>query len=843
MERNACAGASGEIGEKGIGRKRRLASLLVTSTILGSAGLFVPIIVDARQQPAGQTVNFNIPAQSLRSAINAFTRTTGWEVGFTSAAVDGKRSITVSGSMAPAQALRTLVAGTGVSVRISGPSMAALVAGSATADGGVAADGSLVLEPITVEGQNDGTNGIVATRSSTGTKTDTPILEVPQTVNVVTRKEMDDRGATDFNAAVAYTPGIRAIDYPGGQGSPDVYVRGFRAFNLFALYKDGLRTGFNNYDTDIEQFAYERMDILKGPSSVLYGQAAPGGLVNMTTKRPTETPIHEIQTTYGTYNRKQIGVDLGGPVNEDGTFLYRLTGLWRDSDTQIDYSPDNRIYVAPAFTWKPDESTSLTILGSYQKTEKGGSEQSLPMVGTIYPYITRSGSFPSSLYLGEPDVTHYDVENTTIGYEFMHEFDNGWTFKQNARYMHSDVDYVYSGYRSSTDESTATFGFQDRPKSSDTFLIDNNISGAIELGGVTHSLLFGADFGYYDASETRRNGASHTIDIDNPVYGAEVEWESELSADTRSKVAQLGLYVQDQIKLDNWVLTLGGRFDHVKQTEYNFYSNTKYASQGYDDEVDTSTDNAFTGRIGLGYLFDSGIAPYISYSTSFQPTTGTDYNGDMFEPTTGQQWEAGVKYQPLGWNGLFSASIFQITQQNVTTSDPDNSGYSIQEGEVRSRGFELEAKTELIDGLNLMAGYAYTDARTTKDNENSSGVSKVGKRQQSVPYHQASLWLDYQFGQDALLGLKVGAGVRYVGSSMAAVNTSTGYQAKVPGYTLLDASISYDFGAKNPELKGLSLIVSGTNLTDEKYFTPGFYSNTVFYGNRRAANATLSYKW
>jgi iron complex outermembrane receptor protein len=329
-----------------------------------------------------------------------------------------------------------------------------------------------MLQPITVAAEATAANGIVAKGSRVGTKTDTPILEVPQTVNVITRKEMDQRGATDFNSIVSYTPGIRAIDYPGGQGAPDIYLRGFRAFNLFSMYRDGLRSGFNQYDTDVEQYALEQIDVLKGPSSVLYGQGAPGGIVNMTSKRPTDEPLHEVQTQYGSFNRKQIAVDLGGPVNTDGTVLYRMTGLYRDSDTQIDHSPDDRLYIAPAVTLKPDEATSLTILGSYQKTKKGGAEQSLP---------TRSGSFPSSLFLGEPGVTHYDVANTSVGYEFKHEFDSGWTFKQNARYMHADVDYISSGYRSFTD-TTATFGFQDRPKSTNSYLIDNNLSGTIETG-------------------------------------------------------------------------------------------------------------------------------------------------------------------------------------------------------------------------------------------------------------------------------------------------------------------------------------------------------------------------
>ncbi len=814
----------------------RAALLLATSVLTTCATSFSGTA--SAQQAAERAYTFAIPAKPIRQAMNDIGRATGIAIIFNETEKASKVGKPVSGSLTASQAISTLLSGSGLTYAFTNGTTVTVIDPTLRSDAG-AADGSTMLQPITVAGEATATNGIVAKGSRVGTKTDTPILEVPQTVNVITRKEMDQRGATDFNLIVSYTPGIRAIDYPGGQGAPDIYLRGFRAFNLFSMYRDGLRSGFNQYDTDVEQFALEQIDVLKGPSSVLYGQGAPGGIVNMTSKRPTDTPLHEVETQYGSFNRKQIAVDLGGPVNTDGTVLYRLTGLYRDSGTQIDHSPDDRLYIAPAVTLKPDEATSLTILGSYQKTKKGGAEQSLPMVGTIYPYTTRSGSFPSSLFLGEPGVTHYDVANTSVGYEFKHEFDSGWTFKQNARYMHADVDYISSGYRSFAD-TTATFGFQDRPKSTNSYLIDNNLSGTIETGPLTHDLLVGLDYGYYDGKESRRGGANHAVDIDNPVYGAPVVWNALLTTDTRSKVSQVGLYAQDQVKWDCWVLTLGGRFDHVKNTEYNFYSNTVYATP---DEVAEATANAFTGRVGLGYLFDSGLAPYISYATSFQPTSGTDFNGDMFDPTTGEQWEAGVKYQPSSWNGFLSASIFQINQQNVTTTDPSHSGYSIQEGEVRSRGFELEAKTELTDGLSLTAGYSYTDARVTKDNKNASGVSKVGTRMPSVPYHQASLWLEYAFQQEALAGLSVGAGVRYVGSSMAVVNTTNGSQTEVPGYTLLDAAISYDFGAANKDFDGLSLKVAGTNLTDEKYFTPGFYANSVFYGNRRTVNATLSYKW
>ncbi|WP_404482445.1 TonB-dependent siderophore receptor [Novosphingobium sp. BL-52-GroH] len=815
-----------------------LLALTACAAALAVGSIAVPNAALAQTASARQ-FDLDIPAQDLNTALLVLTQRASLQIVYEADKVAGRRSTAVKGRMAPIEALSRLLTGSGLTFRMTGANRVTIEQAPQ------AADSAIQLGPVRVEGDSAAGGsaslmqqsasvsppGYVATRTATGSKTDTSILDVPQTVNVVTRDEMDDRGVTDFNAAIAYTPGIRAVDYPGGQGSPDIYIRGFRAFNLYGLYKDGLRSGFNQYDTDIEQFAYERIDILKGPASILYGQAAPGGLVNLITKRPTEKPYHELQLEGGRFGRKQVAADVSGSLSGDGALTYRLTGLYRDSGTQIDHSPDDRIYIAPALTWKPADGTSLTVRGNYQRTVKGGAEQSLPMVGTIFPYTTRTGRFPSSLFLGEPGITRYEVNNYTIEYDFSQVFGE-WTFRQNARYSHADVDYVASGYRSFT-ETTATFGFQKRPKTTDSFLIDSNVAGTVMTGTIEHNLIVGLDYGQYDGKESRRGATNHVIDIANPVYGAPVVWNVNLTTDTRSRVVQTGIYAQDQLKLGGWVLSIGGRQDWVGSKDNNYLAST----------LSKADDHAFTGRVGLIYQFENGLAPYVSYSTSFQPSSGVDFSGNSFKPTTGRQWEGGLKYQPLGFNGLFTASLFEITQRNVTTTDPVNSGYSIQEGEVRSRGFEFEGKANLLHGLNLMAAYSYTDAIVTEDNANASGISKVGSRMASVPHHQASAWLDHAFDRGFADGLKLGGGVRYIGSSMGVMNTTSGIQYDVPGYTLFDAAISYDFGRQLPGANGLTLTVSGTNLTDKRYFTPGFYYNSVFYGNRRAINARLSYRW
>ncbi len=819
---------------RGNALRNRTMVLLAATMMAGFAVVGTGVTPAAAQALAGRQHSFDIPTKPIRQAMNDIVRTTGINVVFPETPVASTTGNSVRGTMSTSQAISTLLSGSGLQFSFTNANTVTIISDIPADSAGVTGDAT-ALAPIILAGDAGGVNGYVAESSKTGTKTDTPILEVPQTINVVTRKEMDDRGVTDFNSAVAYTPGVRMIDYPGGQGMPDIYLRGFRAIGQFANYRDGLRNGFNSYDSDIEMYAFDRLDVLKGPSSVLYGQATPGGLVNATTKRPTETPLREVELQYGSFNRKQTALDFGGPANDDGTFLYRLTGLYRDSGTQIDHSPDDSFYIAPAFTWKPDDATSFTLLSNYQKTTKGGGEQSLPMDNTIFNNGVR---IPSSTYLGVPGLTEWKVEGESVGNEFKHEFDNGWTYRQNARFSHSKVDYtagfIWDWPTALVNGHFANIGTQKRPKTINSFLFDNNVSGEIETGPVTHTITLGADYGYYSGKESRANSSNFiTIDVLDPVYGGPALTYDPLWSDERTVTSQFGIYAQDQLKWDNWILSLGGRYDWVNGKIYDNLS----------DSVTKTDDAAFSGRIGLGYMFDNGIVPYVSYATSFQPDSTIDFSGSPFEPTTGQQYEAGVKYQPIGWNALFTASVFQITQQNVTTADPLHVGYAVQQGEIRSRGFELEAKANLTGELSLTAGYSYTDARVTEDNPNTSGVSAIGSRSASVPYHTASFWLDYALQDDTFDGLRLGAGLRYIGSSMAVMDTTTGSQVKVPGHTLLDASIAYDFGAKNADLNGLTLAISGTNLTDEKYFTPSFYSNTVVYGNRRAINATLAYKW
>ncbi|WP_312932018.1 TonB-dependent siderophore receptor [Pseudomonas sp.] len=790
----------------------------VTALALGAVASPVLFAATAQQ--------YAIAPGPLSQVLSSFAARSGINLAIDPALVQGRQSAGLQGEFPLQAGFTRLLAGSGLQAVDQGNGVYVLAALPRTA-AAVELEATQIVDTRSSDGGANGpVQGYVAKRTTVGTKTDTPINEIAQSISVVTRDEMDQRGVQDFNAAVAYTPGIRALDYAGGQGAPDIFLRGFRAFNLFGLYQDGLRTGFNQYDTNFETFGLERVDVVKGPASVLFGQMAPGGVVNMTSKRPQETPIRHVELQGGSFDRRQVGLDVGDQLDSDGTLFGRLVLLQRDSDTQVKHAPDDRTYVAPSLTWKPNDANTLTLLTSYSKSRTGGSEQSFPVIGTVRssPY----GHIASDIDLGWKG-SYYRSENTSIGVQYEHLFDNDWKFQQNLRYMHSNVGYLSSGpdVVLNDDGRTQDIGLQLRPKNSDTFLIDNNLQGLVDTGPLQHTLLAGLDYSHYKAHETRRNGDPdpdvEMIDLYRPVYGGGALWYDPLQRDTDTRLQQVGVYLQDQIKLDRWALTLGGRQDWSTAREEGLYFGT--------EQVDTvQRDHKFTGRVGLAYLFDNGITPYASYSTSFQPNPEADRSGKLFEPTEGRQYEVGVKYQPPGFDAFVTVSAFDLQQKNVSTTDPVNPGFSVQSGEVRSRGVEIEGKASLSRELNLLASYAYLDAEITEDNR------FQGNTPRAIPRNTAGVWLDYTLADGALKGAGVGVGQRYVGSSYNVQNT-----VKTPHYMLTDATVRYDLAGIG--LDGTKVSVTASSLFDKHYFQPGFYEDSVLYGNRRNVIATVSYDW
>lgn len=802
----------------------RLPGFLLGGLALGwSMFAAPPAALGDSLEPTVQDRPLAIPALPLGEALTRFGQQTGLQILYSPDLVSDRRSRALSGRMTPAAALAELLNGTGLSFDLR-DRMVTIGRPPETAD---------ILPALTVEGRPppSGRAASLASADRSVGRTETPVEDLPQGLSVVTRADLDQRDVQDINGALAYSAGVRPIDYPGGQGAIDVYVRGFRQSSEAVLI-DGLRSGYNPYGLEYEPFGVERVEVLKGPASAIYGAMPPGGAIALTSKRPTDDPLHRLQFQVGRHDRRQVSADFSDRIDAGGSLRYRLTALTRRSGTQIDHTPDDRLYVAPALSWSAGEGTEITLLASLLDFRKMGAEQSFPVSGTVLdnPY----GRLDSSLFLGYPGVSSYRSRTLSAGYGVRHTLSGDWTLHHSLRYSRSRVGYRWSWADSGALEADRyyRFGLQDRPKTDSTLLVDANLQGGVTTGPLRHSLLAGVDHARYRAHETRRNGTvADPIDVFAPVYGGPYAWDAALLSDLTDRVRQTGLYLQDEIAVGGWRVTLGGRLDwSTTGTGGRLSGNAPVETMQF--------DRAATRRVGLAHRFGNGLTPYAGYSTSFQPTSGSDAQGRSFSPSRGTQIETGLRYRPEGFDALFTASLFRAVQRNLTTADPDHPGYLAQTGETRSRGVELEARTAIGETTDLAAAYAHTDARVTRDTAAPGGTDKTGHRVASVPRHAASLWLRQRFEDGPADGLTAGIGMRYVGATYNAANS-----VRIPAYTLVDVSLGYALDRLGPALDGVGLTLTATNLFDRRYFSPGFYEDSVFVGNRRAVLATLSYRW
>ncbi|MFV1852953.1 MAG: TonB-dependent siderophore receptor [Porticoccaceae bacterium] len=657
--------------------------------------------------------------------------------------------------------------------------------------------------------------GFVATQSGTATKTDTPISKTPRSMSVVGADEIDARQDQTVMDALKYSAGVQPDQFGYDTRYDWFKVRGFSQQDT-GLYRDGLQLRSSGY-ASFRQEAYgaERIELLRGPTSVMYGQNSPGGLVNVVTKRPHEDIVNEVTLEGGSFEHKQGAFDVGGKAVEDGSVLYRLTGLVQDSGTQTDMVDDDRIYIAPSLKWENDD-TSLTILTHYQHDETGSANNWLPAVGTIY--AAPNGAIPVDVFTGEPSFEGYERVQTSFGYEFSHDFTNDITFRQNARYAFVDVDYktVYGNGWSDVNAGTLKRNVLRTDQNAHAITIDNQVETRFDTGTVNHTLLTGVDYQHYIYDRYAAYGTASDFNVYSPSYGGSI---GSLTTwyDDDITLRQLGLYAQDQIEFDdNWTLTLSGRQDWSDEKKYNNASNGAESSKN---------DQAFSGQAGLVYKTSFGLAPYISYSESFNPVASE--GSQSFDPETGQQMEIGAKYEPQSFNGLLTAALYDLRRQNVTTADPDDSTRKVQTGEVRSRGLELEGTIEPFAGFVAKAAYSYNDAEITKDNDGDQGNTPLG-----VPEHTASFWADYTLQTGVMKGFGFNGGVRYLGEQYGDdANTFA-----IPSTTLFDAGIHY-------EIDGYLLALNATNLADERWVSTCSGSNVCYYGQGRTILATVKYRW
>lgn len=662
---------------------------------------------------------------------------------------------------------------------------------------------------------------VTSQMQSGATKLETPDIETPQSVSIVTRQQYEEQGATSVRQAVGYTPGVYANQIGASNRFDYIVLRGFSDGSLDNIYLDGLKMmGDTNSHSSlvVDPWFLDSIEVVRGPASVLYGRSSPGGIVALNSRKPSFDPGGEIKVFAGNNNQRGAAFDVTGPVDDNDRVAVRLTGMTRYADSQFDPLKEERYALMPSLTWRITDSTRLDLMAYLHRDPEGGSHSGLPYEGTVVPHAGQKTS--NTFYEGEDDYDKYDRRENMVGYNFEHAFDSGWSVRQKLRYLHTKVNLnqVYAaGWLNDTELNR---GYSGSDEKMNAITLDNQLDGSVETGPVNHRLLMGVDYQRRSNNVAGYYGAFPAIDAFNPVYGADPDYITQYSSE-KHKLEQTGIYVQDQMSLNKWRLTLGGRHDQVKVTNVNKLNDTS----------DTLDQGHYSSRAALLYLFDNGIAPYVSYSTAFTPTSFTDENGKILEPMKGKQWEAGLKFEPEGTQTMYSASVFRINQKNIATKEEPTDPYrSI--GEIESEGVELEAVGQLTDSLRLQAAYTYTDIRYKK-----SSPEEQGKRAVYAPRNQASAWLSYDVKSGPLDGLTVGSGVRYVnGLTSDRQNTHT-----LPSYTLVDLAVGYDLSKVG--LKGLSAQVNVNNLTDKSYIAACNSLSYCYFGAERSIVGSLSYKF
>lgn len=669
--------------------------------------------------------------------------------------------------------------------------------------------------------------GYVAHVSTAGTKTDTPLIKTPQSVSVVTRDQMDIQNVQSVAQALRYTSGINPEQRGANTDSLEyLYARGFLVDQLW----NGLRTpgpagGFGYNVTSYDPYLLERVEFLHGPASVLYGQGSPGGVVNLVSKMPSAEPLHEIGVQTGSYGRVQGFFDFSGPLDKDGKLLYRLTGDGFNTGTQTDFVNQQRFAIAPSITWRPTADTNLTVYANYQADPEAGLYNSVPAVGTV---LGGPVSIPRSFDPGEPDFDSDRKTQIALGYILNHRFNDVWSFKQSYRFLHNSETIKYVGTNGYAPDGTSLLRVPYLNSGTvNANTIDNQAIAKFHTGAIAHQVLVGLDYQSLQYNHDFYGSAASLppLSITNPVYGQSIPYPNVMFATSGAEsVKQLGVYAQDQVDIGRWSFLLGLRED---------WANTDFQSYKAGAKPIQQFDRAFTWRVGGVYQFDNGIAPYASYSKSFQPQVGSDFSGNPFVPTTGEQYEVGVKFQPKGYNSFVTVSAFHLDQNNVTTADLAHTGFSVQTGQVRSRGIEIEGHASLTNNLQLIATYTYTNLLNTKSN-----TSTLDKIPAGIPRNTASLWADYTFSRGALAGLQFGGGVRYIGGSYDGTNT-----IETSSATLVDLAVRYKLGRAFPGLRGWTASLNASNLLDRHYIASCTSSTFCNWGQGRLVLAGLKYQW
>jgi iron complex outermembrane recepter protein len=716
------------------------------------------------------------------------------------------------------------------------------------------------------EGNSIVVTGVREKGQASGTKTETPLIETPQTITIIDSEELERRNARSINQALNYVAGVSANQRGGMVTRYDqMYLRGFSP----AFYLDGMRLIAGPYSTPQVDFnRIDHLDVVKGPASVLYGNSSPGGLVNLTSKTPEATGFQRVELSAGNFDTQLANFDVNRPLDEAGHWLFRVAGGASRSDGFTDMTESERKHISPMLTFAPSDSTRLTLIGAYQHDPKGGGYSGVPAFGSVLP--NPFGELPKDINTGDPNYEVFDRYQRTISALFRHDFNEHVSLRTNARFHNTELSYrqLYvagfptagTGANRNTDYSTIIRGGGGADEDFDTITADTSLAIKFGTGPLEHSVLVGVDYQKIDGENFQLFNTGEAQGIPNlslyaPTYGGlmptrDLTLLGPGYTNNQTEREQIGFYLQDQIAIDRLQLIASGRYDDYQQDTLNKRNGV----------MTPLSQNALTGRLGALYELPIGIAPFVSYSESFEPQAGSTYQGEPFDPITGRQYEVGLKYQPQGMNALFTLAAYDLRRQNVPVGHPGAgtngipSTAQIQTGEVKVQGVELEGRGEILTGFEVVLTGTYTDSEVTRGTP-ASGVTPTttGTRLLGAPVWMGSTFLTYDFGaarpEGRLGGLTLSAGARYVGGSegtttYAIVNNVQQFNHfTTDSFVLVDAAASYDLGRLSSALDGAQLSLNIANLFDEKHVTACSFTNSCYFGAARTVVGTVRYEW
>lgn len=799
---------------------------------------------------------FDIPAGPLASALNRFADETSLQLVYDTKLAEGLTTAGVSGTYTVEQALTVMLAGTGLGYRFANDqtvtlqpadrsSLVAPIVGAAAAGGVVAAaaadetaNGTESSKPVKVpevvvkevRERDDDAKSYVAQEDSTAMRTDAPIRDVPQSVQVITRKVIEEQRAFRLTDSLQNISGIIGLD--SSQGLFDNFlIRGFSANR--SMFRNGLVDPMAAF-TASDSYNLQRMEVLKGPASVLYGQGDPGGIINVVTKKPLPDPYYSANVTLGNFNFYRTELDATGPLNANKTLFYRLNVAGQKAGSFVDFINRDLVAVSPAVTWLMGSRTTLTVEADYLK-RWNVDYPGVPVLGSVQPNI--NGPIVRNRFTGPGEYASDQRMMTRVGYDLTHQFNSNWSIRNAYRYTIAEESHFKNAFANTLlpDQRTLTDFFAPSQESVERQHFNNmitNVIGHFKFLQMDHRFLAGVEL-----RQDKRNPSNFTLnsasnlDLFAPVYqdlGAPF-----FSIYSKQDTKMAGVYLQDMVSLLPNLKLLGGvRFDYVHQS-----INPTETTQ------ETSDDTGVSPRVGLVYQPIEPVSLYASWTRGFLPNTPDSFNpnGQLFQPERSTQYEIGAKTFFFDNRVSTTLAWFHLTRDNLLTVDPVNPLFRVQTGEQRSQGVEFDMTATLINGWNVIASYAYTDAEVTQDND----PALVNRRLGNVPYNKVTLWSTYHFQDGALKGFGLGGGI-YGYSSRNASIFGPG-QVELPGYVKVNAALYYNHDMEPGNwlhAKQVNVALNFRNLLDQRYVEIADNTTTrVFFGEPRTVLATVGIKF